>query len=198
MRQLRKRPDSKALLFERIRTSPPKFVHVTGVPYTVETPPSSDAGAADQIWLNLEVPSLGRIRTVINTVSRLCGDAGHDSRVRVGVDRTTWTEKPPTGLLESDGQNYNLLEAASPVEYVEHEQSALAELIAQKAKLAVRAEVWGDLYATDDHLGVRQIHSRRASKSVTKDLVGRDGALKLYYSEQNLSELFLFKFYGQP
>ncbi len=29
------KPDPRALLFERIRTRPPKFVHVRGVPYTV-------------------------------------------------------------------------------------------------------------------------------------------------------------------
>jgi hypothetical protein len=64
-------------------------------------------------------------------------------------------------------------------------------------KAAVRAEVWGDLYARD-HLGVHQIHSRRRSAVVNTDFKARDGALKLYYAQDNLAELFLFKFAGQP
>jgi len=88
------------------------------------------------------------------------------------------------------------VEASSEVKYEEYEQAALAELLMTKAKKAVRAEVWGDLYARD-HLGVRQIHSRRASAAVREDITGRDGALMLYYTEGNQAELFLFKFYGQ-
>jgi len=130
-------------------------------------------------------------------VSRLNRTAGQDARVRVAIQSSTWTEKPETGLLESDGQNYAVVEASSKVKYDEYDQAALAELLSNRAKTAVRAEVWGDLYARD-HLGVRQIHSRRASKAVTEDIVGRDGALKLYYPEENKAELFLFKFYGQP
>jgi hypothetical protein len=193
----RRRPDARALLYERIRTSPPKFVHVTGVPYVVEIPPAAEPTDADHVWLTLEVPSLGRIRTVINTVSKLNRNAGEDSRVRVAIQDSTWSEKPQTGLLESDGQNYAVVEASSELKNKEYEQTELAELLAARAKTAVRAEVWGDLYARD-HLGVRQIHSRRASKAVTEDVIGRDGALKLYYSDENKAELFLFKFYGQP
>ena len=77
-----------------------------------------------------------------------------------------------------------------------HEHEPLTELLVTKAKTAVRAEVWGELYAKD-HLGIHQIHCRRASCAVTTDLKGRDGALKLYYAD-NTSELFLFKFCGQP
>lgn len=192
----RRRPDARALLYERIRTSPPKFVHVTGVPYVVEIPTVADPAEADQVWLTLEVPSLGRIRVVINTASRLSRNAGEDPRVSVAIQSNNWTEKPETGLLESDGQNYAVVEASSKLKYQAYDQQALADLLAAKAKSAVRAEVWGDLYARD-HLGVRQVHSRRASKAVPEDLIGRDGALKLYYSEENLAELFLFKFYGQ-
>ncbi len=193
----RRRPDARALLYERIRTSPPKFVRVTGVPYVVEIPPASDPTEADHIWVTLEVPPLGRIRTVINTVSKLSRNAGHDPRMRVSIQHSTWTEKPQTGLIESEGQSYSLLEKGNHVTYKEYEQADLAAILAARVKSAIRAEVWGDLYARD-HLGVRQVHSRRASKAVTDDLVGRDGALKLFYPEGNDAELFLFKFYGQP
>jgi hypothetical protein len=192
----RRRPDARALLYERIRTSPPKFVHVTGVPYLVEIPPATDPADADHIWVTLEVPSLGRIRAVINTVSKLSRSAGHSPHLRVAIQRSSWAEKPQTGLLESEGQNYSLLESVGHVKYAEYDQMELSEMLAAKAKTAIRAEVWGDLYAKD-HLGVRQVHSRRASKAVPEDVVGRDGALKLYYNAENKAELFLFKFAGQ-
>jgi hypothetical protein len=193
----RKRPDARALLYERIRTSPPKFVHVTGVPYIVEIPTVEDPAEVDPVWITLEVPNVGRIRAVINTVSRLSRDAGVDARVRLCIHKSPWEEKPQTGLIECDGQNYGLLEALDSLTYDPYEQEELAQLLAAKAKTAVRAEVWGDLYARD-HLGIRQIHSRRASNALPSDIVGRDGALKLYYNDDNEAELFLFKFSGQP
>jgi hypothetical protein len=191
-----RRPDARTLLFEKIRTTPAKFVHVTGVPYFVEVEAGSDPTEMDHVWLTLEVPPFGRMRAAVNTLSRLNRDAGFDSRVRVGVVASTWTEKPQTGLVEERGQDYTLIEASLPVTYVPFEREALTELLVTKAKLAVRAEVWGDLYARD-HLGVHQIHSRRASCAVALDIKGRDGALKFYYSD-NTAELFLFKFTGQP
>lgn len=190
-----KRPDSRTLLFEKIRTSPPKFVHVTGVPYIVEVEQSEDPLRVDHVWITLEVPPLGRVRTSINTISRFNRDAGFDSRVRVAIIPGTWEEKPENGLFEELGQDYAMIEAALPVTYEFYEHDPLAELLVTKAKSAVRAEVWGDLYA-QDHLGVHQIHSRRASCAVARDIKGRDGALKLYYADHT-TELFLFKFCGQ-
>ena len=191
-----RRADARTLLFEQIRTTPPKFVHVTGVPYTVEVEQSEDPLRVDHVWITLEVPPFGRIRTAINTLSRFNRDAGFDSRVRLGIVAGTWEEKPENGLMEEPGQDYAMIEAALPVTYEFCENAALAELLVAKAKAAVRAEVWGELYA-QENLGVHQIHSRRASCAVTRDIKGRDGALKLYYAD-NTSELFLFKFCGQP
>ena len=190
-----RRTDSRTLLFEKIRTSPPKFVHVTGVPYAIEMEPGEDLARLDHVWLTLEVPPFGRVRVVINTLSRLNRDAGFDARVRVAIVAGSWSEKPETGLIEEQGQDYALIERAVPVSYTFYEHEALAELLILRAKRAVRAEVWGDLYAKD-HLGVHQIHSRRASCAVLIDLKNRDGALKLYYGD-NTAELFLFKFCGQ-
>ena len=190
-----RRADARTLLFEKIRASPPKFVHVTGVPYTVELEQSEDPLRVDHVWITIEAPPFGRIRAAINTLSRFNRDAGFDARVRVGIVAGTWDEKPENGLLEERGQDYAMIEAALPVTYEFYEHEALAELLVSKAKSAVRAEVWGELYA-QDHLGVHQIHNRRASCAVARDLKGRDGALKLYYAD-NTTELFLFKFCGQ-
>ena len=122
--------------------------------------------------------------------------AGHHELSSVAILPGTWEEKPENGLLEEPGQDYAMIEAALPVAYEFYEHAPLTELLVTTAKSAVRAEVWGDLYA-QEHLGVHQIHSRRASCAVTRDIKGRDGALKLYYAD-NTTELFLFKFCGQP
>ncbi len=191
---MRKKVDTRALLYERIQQSPAKFVHVTGVPYSAELSPVPEQ--PEQVWITLEAPPYGRIRAVINTVSRLNSEAGASPHVRVGVQKDPWTEKPETGLVEVEGMNYSAVEAIAPLVYEELPQATLGEMLLTKAKAAVRVEVWGDLYARD-HLGIRQIHSRRASTAVRDDLAGRDGALRLYYPD-NISETFLFKFHGQP
>ena len=191
-----RRPDPRAVLFERIRTSPAKFVHLVGVPYTVQVEQASDPTRLDHVWLTMEVPPFGRLRISINTLSRLNRDAGFDSRVRVGIVRSTYKEKPNTGLEEFPGLDYAKIESSERVSYEVYEHEALTELLVTKAKAATRVEVWGELYARD-HIGLHQIHSRRASSAVPLDLRNRDGALKLYYPEENLAELFLFKFVGQ-
>ena len=192
-----RRPDARALLFERIRTTPPKFVHVRGVPYTVAVEESDDPLKIDHVWLTLEVPPFGRLRASINTLSRLNRDAGFDPRVRVGIVRSTYTEKPAIGLEECVGLDYATHEKKHNVFYETYEREALTEMLVTKMKVAIRAEIWGELYARD-HLGIHQIHCRRASCAVALDITNRDGVLKLYYPQDNLAEAFLFKFCGQP
>jgi len=192
-----RRPDARALLFERIRTTPAKFVQVRGVPYAVAVEEASDPLKLDHVWLTLEVPPFGRLRAAINTLSRINRDAGFDSRIRVGIVRSTYTEKPATGLEECAGQDYAHIEATQKIVYEPCEREALTETLVTKLKAAIRVELWGELYARD-HLGIHQIHCRRASCAVTQDCKNRDGALKLYYPADNLAELFLFKFCGQP
>ena len=190
------KPDARTLLFERIRTRPAKFVHVRGVPYTVTHEVAENPEDADHIHLTMEVPPFGRLRAAVNTFSRLNRAAGADSRIRMGIVAAPYEKKPEPGLEELPGQDYAQLEAILPISCEFYEREALAELLMEKMKRAVRAEVWGELYARD-HLGIHQIHSRRASCAVPLDLRNRDGALKLYYPD-GLSELLLFKFCGQP
>lgn len=192
-----RRPDARTLLFERIRTSPPKFVHVRGIPYTVAVEESPDPLKIDHIYLNVEAPPFGRLRVAINTLSRLNRDGGFDGRVLVGTIRSTYTEKPVAGLEECPGLDYAKQEEKHGVVYEPMDHDAFVAMFVPKMKSAIRAEIWGELYATD-HIGIHQVHSRRASCAVPQDLKGRDGALKLYYSQDNLAEAFLFKFCGQP
>ncbi len=189
------KPDARTLLFERIRTRPPKFVHIRGVPYTVALEVANNPEDADHVHLTLEVPPFGRLRAAVNTFSKLNRDTGFDPRVRMGVVSGTYEKKPDPGLEELPGQDYAQLEAILPITYEFYDREPLAALLMEKMKRAIRAEIWGELYARD-HLGIHQIHSRRASCAVSIDLKNRDGALKLYYPD-NLSELLLFKFCGQ-
>lgn len=128
---------------------------------------------------------------------RLNRDAGFDPNIRLGIVRSSYSEKPNTGLEECTGLDYAKIDAKEKVAYETFQRDTLAELLLTKAKAAVRVEVWGELYARD-HIGLHQVHSRRASSAVPRDLKNRDGALKLYYPQENLAELFLFKFSGQP
>jgi hypothetical protein len=193
-----RKADARTVLFERIRNSPAKFVHVVGVPYAVEAEQDLiDPLKNDHVWITVEAPPFGRLRCAINTLSRLNRDAGFDSRVRVAILSTTWTERPPTSLEEVNGLDYAVIEAQLGLTYELYEHQPLSDLLIERAKSAVRAEVWGELYAGET-LGVHQIHCRRASCAVKVDVKGRDGALKLYYAKDNLAEMFFFKFCGQP
>ena len=157
---------------------------------------SEDPLKIDHIYLNVEAPPFGRLRVAINTLSRLNRDAGFDGRVRVGIIRSTYTEKPIPGLEECAGLDYTKQEEKHNVVYESYDHDQMVEMLVPKMKTAIRAEIWGELYATD-HIGIHQVHSRRASCAVKIDLKSRDGAFKLYYPQDNLAEAFLIKFCGQ-
>ena len=100
-------------------------------------------------------------------------------------------------MAGSPGLDYHSIEAAEPVTYVEYERPALEILLAEKTGRAIFIEAWGELYVRN-HLGVHQVHSRRASCSVLQDYRGRDGAIRFYYGADATSEMLLFKYCGQP
>jgi hypothetical protein len=70
-------------------------------------------------------------------------------------------------------------------------------LLTQKTRDAILIEAWGELYVRAHH-GIHQVHSMRASCSVPRDYIGRDGAIRFYFAEKNQAELLLFKYCGQP
>ena len=100
------------------------------------------------------------------------------------------------GLVKSTGLDYHALEAASPVTYAEFERPALETLLTEKTSRAIFIEAWGELYVRT-HLGIHQVHSMRASCSVPRDYLGRDGAIRFYFDDSR-AELLLFKYCGQP
>ncbi len=150
----------------------------------------------DHVWIEIEAGADGRLSLSLSTCSRPSRLAGFDSRVRLGIVGSTWSELPAAGVSRAQHLDYAVLEAEHAIEYLAHDRIELEKILLEKAGRAVCAEAWGEFYIRG-HVGVHQIHSRRGSFAVPKDYVGQDGALQLYY-EGGGRELLLFKFAGQP
>lgn len=180
----------------RVRsTHEPLYVRAVGIPYHVESEREDDPSRVDHVWLTLDVPPVGRLNVAINTLSRYNRDAGFDERIRIGILPSTYSRRPEPLLESRDPLDYMVIEAMHAIDFVPMEHDPIEALLVEKCNAAVRAEVWGELYI-QNHLGIHQVHSRRASCAVSRDIIGKDGALKLYYRD-GLSELLLFKFCGQ-
>jgi hypothetical protein len=173
----------------------PIYVRAVGIPYRVESEPEDDPSRIDHVWLTLEVPPIGRLNVAINTLSRYNRDAGFDERIRIGILPSTYARKPEPLLESRDPLDYTVIEAMNAIDFVPMDHDPAEALLIEKCNAAIRAEVWGELYI-QKHLGIHQVHSRRASCAVARDIIGQDGALKLYYRD-GLAELLMFKFCGQ-
>ncbi len=173
-----------------------EFVLAAGelVAYAAET--DKDPTNIDHFWITIRPDDNELLRIAINTYSRINAAAGFDPRMRVGIVLTKWSELPAAGVFKCDGLDYGNIEAEGDVTYTEYERPALEKLLVAKIRRTVFIEAWGELYARD-HLGLHQIHSRRASCSVSKDYKGRDGAIRFYYRDDSTAEMLLFKYCGQ-
>jgi hypothetical protein len=137
------------------------------------------------------------VRIALSTLSRRNRDAGFDARIRLGVINSLWHELPPPGVRKAPPFDYSTIEGGETVSFRELAQAELELLIIDKLKRAEFIQAWGDLYLRT-HVGVHQVHSRRASSAVPIEYIGRDGALKLFFRDGQLCETLLFKFAGQP
>ena len=171
------------------------LVHVAGRPIAFAAEIDRVPANIDHFWITIGIGTGEPVRIALSTHSRQNAAAGFDPRMRLGIVASTFNELPPAGLVRSDGLDYHALEAASPVTYVEYERPALELLLTEKTSSAILIEAWGELYVRA-HLGIHQVHSMRASCSVPRDLVGRDGAIRFYFADST-AELFLFKYCGQ-
>ena len=151
----------------------------------------------DHFWITIQMGDAGPLRIALNTHSRQNAAAGFDPRIRVAVIATPSLALPAAGIFPSNGLDYAVLEAEMPVVYLEYERTALEALLADKTRRATFIEAWGELYVRN-HLGIHQVHSRRASCSVLTNYIGRDGAIRFYFTEEERTELLLFKYCGQP
>jgi hypothetical protein len=172
------------------------LVHVAGTPIAFAAEIDRVPANIDHFWITIGIGTGEPVRLALSTHSRQNAAAGFDPRMRVGIIPSTWQKLPVAGLVKSTCLDYHTLEAASPVAYVDYERPALEQLLTEKITRAIFIEAWGELYVRT-HVGIHQVHSMRASCSVLRDYIGRDGAIRFYFDDRR-SELFLFKYCGQP
>jgi hypothetical protein len=172
------------------------LVHLAGTPIAFAAEIDRVPANIDHFWITVAIGAAEPIRIALSTHSRQNAAAGFDPRMRVGIVASSWTELPSAGLAKSPGLDYRTIEAATAVSYLESERPALELLLADKAKRAALIEAWGELYVRT-HVGIHQVHSMRASCSILRDLIGRDGAIRFYFPDGR-AELVLFKYCGQP
>lgn len=173
------------------------YVRVAGEIAAVAVETDEDDRKVDHVWITVRAGEWGRVQISLSTCSRYSRAAGIDPRLRVGSISSVWQELPDAGVSEPAPLDYAIVESREHVDYEPHERESVEEMLVTRARRAVFVEAWGDFYIRS-HVGVHQIHSRRASFAMTRDVVGRDGAVQFYYRDPNVSEMMLFKFAGQP
>ncbi len=170
---------------------------MAGVPVAFAAETDRVPANIDHFWITVGMGSGEPIRLALSTHSRQNAAAGFDPRVRVGILASAWKELPKAGMTGCRGLHYQEIEATGAITYIEHERPDLETLLAQKTERCIFLEAWGELYVRN-HLGIHQLHSRRASCSVLQDYKGRDGAIRFYYGDNATAEMLLFKYCGQP
>ena len=175
-----------------------RYVTVAGEIASAVVEQEEDERKIDHVWITVRAGEFGRVDISLSTLSRQSRALGFDSRVRVGILRSTWTELPTAGVRPvAKPFDYAAIEREHAIDYVAHERAPLEQFLIEKARRAVCVEAWGEFYIRA-HIGVHQIHSRRASNSVPHEVIGQDGAIRFYFHESHAREMLLFKFDGQP
>lgn len=174
-----------------------RYVIAAGPPVGVTVERDRDSRKNDHVWITIETGKFGRIQIALSTMSRQSRAAGFDPSLAVGIIKSAWSELPAVGIRPIDGLDYHRLEAEHTIDFARFEREALEQLLMHKTRRAIFVEAWGELYLRA-HIGVHQIHSRRASFAVARDLIGQDGVVRFYFEKPNETEMLLFKFAGQP
>ena len=175
-----------------------RYVTVAGEIASVVIEQEEDERKIDHVWITVRAGEFGRVDISLSTLSRQSRALDFDPRVRVGILRSTWAELPAAGVRPvAKPFDYAAIEREHAIEYSAHERPALEQLLIDKARRAVCVEAWGEFYIRT-HIGIHQIHSRRASNAVPRDVIGQDGAIRFYFREARTREMLLFKFDGQP
>ena len=174
-----------------------RFVVVAGTIESVSVETNDNPRKIDHVWIKVRAGEDGLLQIALNTRSCQSADAGYDPRIWVGVATSTWENLPAAGVGPAESSDYATIEAARPVEFIPSDRPPLEELLVKKATAACYVRGWGEFFVRT-HLGIHQVHSRRASFAHPRDHKGKDGALEFYFNEERRCELFLFKFAGQP
>jgi len=173
------------------------LIRVAGTPVSIRVEEHPDDEHVDHVWITLDIGMSEPVVLSVNTISRRNLLAGFDPRIRVGLIRGHWEFLPPRGATVCGSLDYSEIETSTNVFYEHRTRQEMEALLLSRGRGALLAEAWGAPYR-NHRCGVHQIHSRRASCAVPDDLAGRDGALKFYFDQEHATELFLFKFCGQP
>ena len=174
-----------------------QYVTAAGQPVSAMVERDRDPHKNDHVWITIEAGKFGRIQIALSTMSRQSRAAGFDPNLNVGIISSTWNELPVAGIRATDGLDYGRIEAGHSIDFASFERETLEQLLTNKTRRAIFVEAWGELYLRA-HIGVHQVHSRRSSFAVTRDIIGQDGAVRFYFEKPNESEMLLFKFAGQP
>lgn len=174
-----------------------RYVTVAGEIAAVVVEQEEDVRKIDHVWITVRAGDFGRVEISLSTTSRQSRALGLDPRIRVGVIASKWTELPDAGVRPiTPPLDYSRIEAEHAVEYAPLERAAIERLVVGKARRAIFIEAWGEFYIRA-HIGIHQIHSRRASDAIPRDIIGQDGAIRFYYRDGHTTEMLLFKFAGQ-
>jgi len=179
-----------------IRRLRDQYVLVAGIPESVAIEQDPDPRKNDHVWITIRAGGFGPLQIALSTMSRQSGAAGFDPRIRIATVTSNWTELPVAGVFAAEGLDYATMMAERSLELVPFEREALEQLLVAKTGRAVFIEAWGEFFVRL-HIGIHQVHSRRASSAVARDLIGRDGAIRFYFERPNECETLLFKFHGQ-
>jgi hypothetical protein len=174
-----------------------QFVVVAGTIESVSVETNDDPRKIDHVWIAVRAGGDGLLQIALNTRSRQSADAGYDPRIWVGMATSTWKELPPAGASAAEPFDYARIEGARPIDFIPYHRPPLEQLLLEKATAACFTRAWGEFFVRA-HLGIHQVHSRRASLAHPMDHQSKDGALEFYFNEERLCELLLFKFAGQP
>jgi hypothetical protein len=150
----------------------------------------------DHVYVTVDAGLQNPVILSLNTLSFRNRVAGHDPHIRLGTLRWRWSHLPARGLYPLEFFDYDTVELIENVEYRVLQRTAMEEYFALRCANCRRIEAWGVPYHRAQP-GLHQIHSRRASASVTTDLRGHDGAVRFYFDEDQRVELALLKFAGQ-
>jgi hypothetical protein len=172
-------------------------VRVAGEPATFAAEIDDDPQNIDHFWITIRTEQDESVQISLSTLSRYNRKAGFDPRMRLAIVRSTWSELPAPGIFPAPRFSYEEVERAAPVSYVAEERPALERLLLDRSRRAIFIEAWGAFYGRG-HIGIHQVHCRRASYSVRTDVKGSDGAIRFYFAADTSLELLLFKFAGQP
>lgn len=174
------------------------LVWISGDVVTARIEDTAQPENIDHVWFSVDIGSRLPVEVSINTRSLKNALAGFDPRIRAGVVRGSWSVLPGRGVRAMpEGFEYAVVEQSENVFYEHLARSQMEDLLVTTSERCLRLEVWGMPYH-HRRPGIHQIHSRRSSCAVASNVVGFDGGLKFYFAEQHATEMWMFKFCGQP